>query len=81
MGSFSLDDRYSALTHLYDEILTNSVHPPDEIVKSTRGKISTDDASSELPDEDDLDFTLHNESILPAEKALHITSVMKISQH
>ena len=44
LGSFSLDDRY-------DEMLTNPVHPPDEIVKRIREKISTDDASCELPDQ------------------------------
>ena len=53
LGSFSLDDRYSALTPPHGEILTNPVHPPDEIVKRIREKISTDDASCELPNEDE----------------------------
>ena len=53
MGLFSLDDRYSTLTCPYDEILTNPVHPPDEIVKRS-------DASCELVNQNDVDSSLHN---------------------
>ena len=60
LGSFSLDDRYSTLTRPYDEILTNPVHPPDEIVKRIKENISASDASCELVNQDDVDSALHN---------------------
>ena len=60
LGSFSLDDKYSALTHPHNEILTNPVYPPDEIVKRIRENISASDVSCELVDKDDVDSTLHD---------------------
>ena len=45
MGTYSLADRYSALTRPCDEIPTNPVHSPEEIVKRMREKIVKEDTS------------------------------------
>lgn len=47
LGNFSLNDRYSALGRPYDEILTNPVHRPEEIVKRIRDRIVKDVTSCE----------------------------------
>ena len=45
LGTYSLADRYSALTRPCDEILTNPVHSPEEIVKRMREKFVKEDTS------------------------------------
>lgn len=70
LGTFSLDERYLALTRPHDEILTNVVHPPEEIVKRIREKIVNDDTSWEQTEENDVDSASHNGSIPHEDKEL-----------
>lgn len=55
-----MDDRYSTFTRHHDEILTNPVHPPNEIIKGIKENISASDTSCELVDQDNVDFSLHD---------------------
>ena len=70
LGTYSLDDRYSALTRPYDEILTSSVHPPDEIVKRIKENIVTDNTDCEPRDENDVDSASQSKLIPHEDEAL-----------
>ena len=70
LGTFSLDNRYSALARPYDEILTNSVHPPEEIVEKIRERIVKDGTTCKQTNENDMDFASHSESAPHEDKEL-----------
>ena len=54
LGNFSLKDKYAALTRSCDEVLTNSVHSPEEIVKQIREKIASCEQTCQKNDLDSL---------------------------
>ena len=56
LGNFSLKDRYAALTRPCDEVLTNPVHSPEEIVKRIREKIASSDQTCQKNDVDSPSF-------------------------